>query len=235
MNTAEFRFHPSLDFFLHPVRQGTPFTLTFRDSPAVKHLIEALGVPHVEVGIVLADRQPVKLSHRVQPGEHIEVHPAPDEFPDEACFLLDSHLGRLAAYLRMLGFDSLYRNDYDDEEMIALLREDPRILLTRDRRLLMRKAVQRGFCLRSLEPREQLREVVRRYALAGRAEPFRRCLRCNTRLQPVSKADILERLEPLTRLYYDEFRLCPACGRVYWQGSHYQRMTNFINQVGGGG
>jgi len=131
----------------------------------------------------------------------------------------------------MLGFDCLYRNDYDDAELAELVQREKRILLSRDRRLLMRKVVQYGYCLRSLEPPEQLTEVVRRFDLADKIRPFHRCLRCNGALQPVSKETVLDRLEPLTKIHYDEFSLCPACDQVYWKGSHVERMEKLIESV----
>ena len=128
----------------------------------------------------------------------------------------------------MLGFDTLYRNDYQDPELAAVAHQEERILLTRDRRLLMRREVDYGCCLRSLDSREQLGEVVRRYALAQSARPFRRCLRCNHELEAVDKAAIIERLQPLTRRYFEEFARCPACDQVYWKGSHYERMLELV-------
>jgi uncharacterized protein with PIN domain len=145
--------------------------------------------------------------------------------------LLDNHLGRLAAYLRMLGFDCLYHNDYSDEELAEILQHEERILLTRDRRLLMRNVVSHGYCPRSLDSLEQLTEVIQRFELAKRIQPFHRCLRCNHPLEPVSKEAVLDRLEPLTRLYFDEFQICPDCKQIYWKGSHYERMERLIEQI----
>ena len=131
----------------------------------------------------------------------------------------------------MLGFDCLYQNDYDDLQMADTTHRDGRILLTRDRRLLMRKIVLHGYCPRSLDPLEQLVEVIRRFELTARLQPFHRCLRCNHPLEPVGKDVILDRLEPLTKQYFDEFHLCPACGQIYWKGSHYERMQRLIEQI----
>jgi uncharacterized protein len=130
----------------------------------------------------------------------------------------------------MLGFDCLYQNDISDEELAALTQQQGRILLSRDRRLLMRKGISSGYCPRSLEPTEQLLEVIERFDLVKRIVPFHRCLRCNHPLEPVAKEDILDRLEPLTRQYFDEFQVCPACGRIYWKGSHYEQMRQLIEQ-----
>jgi len=130
----------------------------------------------------------------------------------------------------MLGFDCLYQNDYNDPDMADIVQCEERILLTRDRRLLMRKIIRYGYCLRSLDPLEQLTEVIQRFELTGRIQPFHRCLRCNHPLEPVDKEFIISRLEPLTKKHFDEFHLCPACGQIYWKGSHYERMQRLIGR-----
>jgi uncharacterized protein len=226
MRTALFIFLGDLALFLPQHR--TQVQLTFDDHQSLKHLIESLGVPHVEVGEVRQAGQPILLSLCPQEGARLEVHPSPPGCPVEPRFLVDNHLGRLAAFLRMLGFDCLYQNDYQDDEMAALLADDPRILLSRDRRLLMRKVVQVGYCPRACEPHDQLCEVVRRFDLIDRIQPFHRCLRCNTPLVQVDKAAVLYRLEPLTRRYFDDFHLCPSCNQVYWKGSHYFKMEQLV-------
>ncbi|HLE15399.1 MAG TPA: Mut7-C RNAse domain-containing protein [Anaerolineales bacterium] len=229
--------------FLPTSKRSGQLALSFRDRPAVKHLLEAHGVPHTEVGQLRAGGERIDFSYLPQDGDLIEVFPASpglDELSGlhrdgrltiEPRFLLDNHLGRLAALLRMLGFDCLYRNDYQDEYLAQIAASGERILLSRDRRLLMRKIVRYGYCLRSLAPGEQITEVLERFALAEHIHPFHRCLRCNTPLQAVEKSEILEKLKPLTQLYYDEFHRCPACGQVYWKGSHYERMVARLEQL----
>jgi len=231
MSMAYFDFHPELHCFLPRDKRNVTLALAFKGRQSLKHLIESLGVPHTEVGQVTVNGQARGLDSVPHNGDRIEVRAAAPGCPIEPRFLLDSHLGRLAAYLRMLGFDCLYRNDYDDAELAELVQREKRILLSRDRRLLMRKVVQYGYCLRSLEPPEQLTEVVRRFDLADKIRPFHRCLRCNGALQPVSKETVLDRLEPLTKIHYDEFSLCPACDQVYWKGSHVERMEKLIESV----
>ena len=108
---------------------------------------------------------------------------------------------------------------------------EERILLTRDRRLLMRKVILHGYCLRSLNSLEQLTEVIHRFDLMNKIQPFHRCLRCNHLLEAVDKDTILHRLEPLTKLYFDKFHICPACRQIYWKGSHYEQMQNLIKQI----
>jgi len=158
----------------------------------------------------------------------LRLRPAPLREP---CFILDGHLGRLAAYLRMLGFDALYRNDYDDEVLAETSADQGRILLTRDRGLLKRSLVTRGFCLRSKDPRQQLLDVVRRFDLQACFAPFTRCISCNGILMPVDKAEIVEQLEAGTRKYFDDFSHCHDCGKIYWKGSHHDRMLSLLSWI----
>jgi len=236
MNQATFHFLGSLNDFMPERQKGTEFPCSFNSGQSVKHLIESLGVPHIEVGRILANGMDVDFSYQACEGDRITIHPlSADDTQltsiEEALFVLDNHLGRLAGYLRMLGFDALYRNDLQDAELAEIAEAQGRILLTRDRRLLMRKQVQRGYCVRDKTPRRQAVEVVVRFGLAGCVVPFLRCIRCNGLLQPVSKQAVLERLEPLTKQYFEEFRICPDCEQIYWQGSHYERMADFIEHI----
>jgi uncharacterized protein len=231
---AYFCFYSDLQDFLPPtLRQGS-FFHTFEFGQTLKHLIESLGVPHTEVGPLLASGQPVGFDYQVQDGDEIAVHPASADAnppPDPVRFVLDNHLGRLAAYLRMLGFDSIYRNDFDDEELARISSKEDRILLTRDRRLLMRRSVRYGYCLRSMDSQVQAEEVLNRFNLFKHVLPFQRCLRCNAPLEPIHKDSIIEKLEPLTRQYFDEFHRCQGCQQIYWKGSHFERMQNMIIQI----
>jgi uncharacterized protein with PIN domain/sulfur carrier protein ThiS len=228
---TSFVFDESLLFFLPPGRRAAPLTLAHRERQSIKHLVESLGVPHTEVGEVRVNGRIARLEEIAENGDRIEVQAAAPGCPIEPRFLLDSHLGRLAAHLRMCGFDCLYANDYEDSRLAEIMAADERILLSRDRRLLMRKVVRHGYCLRSLDPQEQLREVIRRFDLLDRIVPFRRCLRCNALLEPVAKSAILERLEPKTKKYFDEFAICRACDQVYWKGSHWERMQVLIDSL----
>jgi hypothetical protein len=194
-------------------------------------MVESLGIPHTEVGPVSVNGQASDLGRIVCDADRIAVEAVVPGCPVEARFVLDGHLGRLAAYLRMLGFDSSYRNNYDDDELEQSVVQETRVLLTRDRHLLMRKTIPWGYCPRSLEPQEQLVEVLKRFELADSVHLFRRCLRCNTPLLAVSKQAVLDRLQPLTRKYFDEFHLCPACDQIYWKGSHYAHMLELVQKL----
>lgn len=234
MSQVFFYFHDSLNDFLPRQRRAAWIPVQYQGRQSAKHLAEAMGVPHPEIGRIEVGGSQAELGYLVQDGDHLSI------FPYSACsrpgetsprFILDLHLGKLAIYLRIMGFDTLYRNDYDDPQLAELAAQTNRILLTRDRRLLMRKVIQEGYCVRSLEPQEQAREVLRRYGLVKDIRPFQRCLRCNHPLQSIPKSDVLQRLEPLTRQYYDEFHICPACNHIYWKGSHFDHMQVFLDQL----
>jgi len=243
MSQARFRFFGELNDFLAHDRKERSFTYEFDGKPSVKNMIEALGVPHPEVYAIQVNDRFVDFSYHGQQGDEIKVYPISykqkipqmaalqEKVEDEPRFVLDLHLGRLAAYLRMMGFDVLYRNNFEDPELARIASEQERILLTRDRRLLMRNSISQGYCLRSLDPERQLVEVLERYDLSDQVEPFRRCLRCNTPLVPVSKEKIVDRLEPLTKRYFNEFHICPNCKQIYWKGSHFQRMQRLIDRL----
>ena len=228
---ATFTFIGELNDFLPQHFKNTAFSLEFAPHQSVKHLIESLGVPHTEFGRLLVNGQVADSSNRLVEGAQVTVYPADSALEGEPCFLLDNHLGQLATYLRMLGFDSLYRKDYQDEELASVAVQEERVLLTRDRRLLMRKVIRHGYCIHQSDPRRQAVEVLKRFRLQGQVRPFQRCLRCNSPLQQVNKQEILDRLEPLTKLYYDDFSICPSCKQIYWKGSHVEHMLEMIETM----
>jgi uncharacterized protein with PIN domain len=243
MKQAFFRFYAELNDFLPIPQRQTPFHHAFEGRVSIKDMIESLGVPHTEVDLILVGGQPVDFDYLVQDGDRISVYPVFESLdvssltrlrPEplrEPRFVLDTHLGKLAHYLRLLGFDTWYDNGYEDDELARISSQEKRILLTRDRGLLKRSVVTHGYCVRGTNPRRQLVEVLRRFDLFEAVQPFRRCIRCNGLLEPVSKEAILHRLPPKTREYYDEFRRCQACDQIYWKGSHFQRMQQFVERV----
>lgn len=243
MKRASFRFYAELNDLLPTDKRHITFTHFFEHPSSVKDTIESLGVPHTEVDLILVNGESVDFSYLVQDGDHISIYPVFESIDitplvrvraqplREPRFVLDTHLGRLARYLRMLGFDTLYRNDYDDEELARIASQAHRILLTRDPGLLKRSMVTHGYWIRENDPHRQAREVLQRFDLLGALAPFTRCLQCNAPLQPVSKQAILDRLPPMTQKVYTEFHRCPACERIYWKGSHYRRMQQWIEQL----
>ena len=240
LKKAVFRIYGDLNLLVETVKPSREVTVTFRGRQTTKHLIESLGVPHTEIGLILAGGEAVDFGYIPCGGERLAVFPYFERFDflplenyqppfsGKPRFALDGHLGRLAAYLRMLGFDAIYRNHIDDEELAKMAARENRILLTRDRGLLKRKEITLGCCLLSLEPRQQLVQVARRYGLRDYMEPFTRCMACNGPLLPAPKAEIFPWLEPKTRKYFNDFKRCAECGKVYWAGSHHKRMLELI-------
>ncbi|MHC2992282.1 hypothetical protein OB13_12020 [Pontibacter sp. HJ8] len=236
-HTAAFRFEGSLNDFLRPARKSTRITYLFSGTPAVKDAIEALGIPHPEVQDVVVNGEPAHLTYRLQDGDEVQVYPwdgKEDELLKgiaERKFVLDVHLGTLARSLRMLGFDTLYDNHVHDKQLVELAQSEQRIVLTRDVDLLKNKAIPVGYWLRSQQTGEQLQEVIRRFHLVDHIKPFTRCMICNGRIAAVEKQTVLHRLPPKTQLYFDEFYRCSSCRRVYWKGSHYERMQELIRKL----
>jgi uncharacterized protein with PIN domain/sulfur carrier protein ThiS len=240
---VEARFYAELNDFLAPERRGRPITLDVAAGTTVKDLVESLGAPHTEVDVILVNGESVGFGHQVADGDRVSVYPVFEAFDvsplvrlrpgplREPRFVLDVHLGRLARALRLLGFDALWRNDTTDEELAGISVEQNRILLTRDRGVLKRAAVTRGYFVRATDRRRQVVEVLERFDLFGAIAPFARCLECNGVLEAVAKEEIEHRLPPRTRRDYHDFRRCPDCGRVYWQGSHYDRLAALVEDV----
>ncbi len=251
MIQAYFHFYGYLNDFLASEQRDSWLQVTFSEHQSVKHLVETMHIPHTEIGLVVVNKLATSSSKLLHDGDWVSIYPPGydlqggifstendleqqglKEYKElKTFFILDNHLGKLAVYLRMLGFDSWYRNDYQDQELACLTEQTGRILLTRDRGLLMRKQVRHGYCIRSLDPKMQLSEVLVRFDLLDEIHPFIRCLRCNYPLEPVPKAEVEHRLLPLTRKYYQEFFICRNCDQIYWQGSHFDRMADFIDQL----
>jgi hypothetical protein len=256
MPTATVRFHGSLNDFLPAARRDLAIPYGFEGGPALKDAIEALGVPHTEVDSIVANGRSAGFGYRLAPDDRIEVfgldrtaEPADGLAAEPAAepaapglipaapipprFVLDGHLGRLARYLRMLGFDTRYDNRAADDELARLSADENRILLTRDRGLLKRSVVRLGYLIRDDDPRRQIGVVAERYALAPVAAPFSRCVRCNGLLEQVARSAVAERLagEPRTLRYFDTFGRCVECGAIYWQGSHFERMSRLVREV----
>jgi uncharacterized protein with PIN domain/sulfur carrier protein ThiS len=222
---------------------GDPVTVPVRESRSVKDAVESVGIPHTEVGAVAVDDEPVDWGHRLVGGERVEVHPVegvPPGWPvpvaarppEPRRFVVDVHLGTLARRLRLLGFDTWWRNDADDPDLARRGRDEHRILATRDRQLLMRREVRHGVLVRSQDPDLQVVQVVARYGLASRARPRSRCVRCNGRLVPAEPAEVMPALEPGTRAAApDRFARCRACGQVYWPGAHDDALERLVRRA----
>lgn len=242
MGKAEFRFYAELNDFLPADLRGRSFIYEFSGQPTVKDAVEALGVPHVEVELILANGESVGFEYRLQDGDRIAVYPVFESLDirellrirreplRQVAFACDAHLGKLARLLRLLGFDTVHHNGISDAELVALSRAG-RILLTRDRQLLKHGGVTHGYWVRSTAPLAQAQEVIRRFDLRGRIAPFTRCLACNGLLQPFSKEEALPLVPPRVREWCEEFLRCSSCGQIFWPGTHYPKLQLWISRI----
>lgn len=242
-NRAHICFHAELNDHVPPEQRHVPIGKSFFVPVSVKDLIESCGVLHTEVECISVNNEAVGFDYLVRNEDQIAVHPisqaaeisptfmlrSPVQRPLR--FVLDVHLGKLTAYLRMLGFNVFYRNCLGDAELANISAKEQRVLLTRDRGLLKHSQVVYGYWLRGTDSRQQTAEVLRRFGLIIDIRPFTRCMACNGILQEVAK----ERVQPLLPARvaegYNDFRQCPQCGRVYWKGTHHQRMEHWIGEL----
>lgn len=243
MPRVTFRFYRELNDFLPPQLRQQPFSRDYLLPGSVKDAIENIGVPHTEVDLVLVNGESVDFAYQLAEGDFISVYPmfeAMDISPlnrlrpaplRQPRFVLDCHLGKLARYLRMLGFDSLFWTQCDDDTLLQISVQQQRILLTRDLGLLKRRQLERGYFVRATNPRAQLAEVVQRLQLENSFRPFTRCMACNGLVEPIEREKVLDLLPANTRRYFTEFFQCGSCHRVYWKGSHYERMQELVQQL----
>ncbi|WP_144143609.1 Mut7-C RNAse domain-containing protein [Paraburkholderia sp. BCC1884] len=243
MVTATFRFYEELnDFLARPLRRRT-FSCACARGATAKHMIEALGVPHTEVELILVNGESVGFNHPLSDGDRLAVYPKFEALDIQPLlrvrerplrvmrFIADAHLGGLAPLLRLAGFDTLYDNHYPDADIEALAAAEQRIVLTRDRELLKRRSITHGCYVRTLRPREQLREVFARLDLAGSAQPFRLCLMCNAPLRRIAKEEVGRRAPDGVLERHAQFVTCDVCRRVFWEGTHWQKMRALMDSM----
>jgi uncharacterized protein with PIN domain len=235
-----FRFYEELNDFLPGNKQKKSFHYKFNGKPTVKDAIEACGIPHPEIDLIVVNGNSVGFDYHLKDGDRISVYPVfeslditplirlRDKPLRKIKFIVDVNLGKLSKSLRMLGFDVLYENTYDDHTIVRISSEDRRIILTRDQNLLKHRSVTHGYWLRSPDPDRQLPEVLHRFDLLSQISPFTRCMTCNGNLKAVKKEDISDLITLKTARYYSEFYQCEHCHKIYWPGSHYQKMKRKI-------
>jgi len=227
---------PALQLFLRPTRRREEQHLPADGTSTAGHLLASIGVPRTEVGSLRLGSTHVPLAYRPRSGDRLAVIPLewPQAAPtDPPRFLLDVHLGTLARRLRLLGVDAAYSPDAEDPDLVDASLAERRVLLTRDRGLLHRRALLWGAHVRSDQPDEQASEVLERFAVPVR--PWTRCLACNGLLAEVAKADVEDLLEPGTRRTQERFVRCTSCGKVYWRGAHEDRLRALVDRLSAGG
>ncbi|MCH7515990.1 MAG: Mut7-C ubiquitin/RNAse domain-containing protein [Bacteroidetes bacterium] len=243
MHKIYFRFYEEINDFLPKEKRKVRFTHNYTDRASVKDVIESLGVPHTEVDLILVNGKSVGFDYLINDDDDISVYPVFESLDitdvqqlrpkplREPKFIADVHLGKLARYLRMMGFDVIYKNNYKDDEIVTLSLIETRAILTRDRGILKRSEVTHGYWIRSTKVKEQVIEVLKRFDLRNIIEEFSRCIDCNTMLKSISKSEIIDELPPKVSKSQTDFSRCPACKKNYWKGTHHQKMLSFIQSV----
>jgi len=241
--TAQFRFYAELNDFLPGKKRQKPFPYKFMGKPSIKDVIEGIGVPHPEVDLVVVNGESVDFNYHLHNRDKVSVYPVFESFDispvvrlrpkpqRDTRFVLDTHLGKLARLLRMLGFDSLYRTDFEDSEIVDIAAEERRVILTRDVELLKANAVTHGYWVRAISPNEQVREILERFDLYSQVRPFRRCMVCNASIAAVGKESVLDALPFRVKQMHKEFFRCAGCQKVYWKGTHYHDMMTQIQRL----
>ncbi|MBL4706255.1 MAG: Mut7-C ubiquitin/RNAse domain-containing protein [Flavobacteriales bacterium] len=240
---AFFRFYEELNDFLVDEQYKTTFAYEFIGNPSIKDTIQAIGVPHTEIDLILVGGESVGFDYQLHAGDDVSVYPVFESFDitrlvnlrieplRKTKFVVDVNLGKLAKKLRLLGFDSLFRNDFLDKEIIELSLQEKRIILTRDTGILKYSAVTHGYWIRNKDPKEQIKEVIKRFQLEHNFRPLSRCSLCNGLLHQVEKRLLQDRLPVDTLLYFNLFMECKACRKLYWRGSHYDRICEWIKGI----
>lgn len=243
LKNITFRCYAELNDFLPLEHRQRQFVQALKTPVTLGEALESLQLPLAEVDLVLVNGSPESLDHRLYENDYISVYPTfetldisrlkVDQKPALRLtrFILDAHLGKLAKYLRMLGFDTLYRNDYGDKEIINIAVNEKRIILTRDKLLLQSSRVTHGYYVRSTEKHKQLKEVVRKFDLYSQFRSFSRCMTCNAELILRNKEGVVHLVEEGILQLYNNFYFCPACRKVYWKGSHFKRMEGYIRDL----
>lgn len=242
MPESYFRFYASLNDFLPRKHRFVRFPYKYQEHQTIKHIIESIGVPHPEVDLILINGEPASFEKMVPDHSHVSVYPHFSSLDISSLngnenrgkisgFICDGHLGKLATYLRLLGIDVWYENNAPDELLAEIAHRTGKVLITRDRGLLKRNIVREGYCVREKEPAMQLAEILNLYHHRLEIHPFSRCPRCNTILKDIEKEKIIDRLELKTKLYYNHFKICSHCNKIYWRGSHYEHMLELLNFV----
>ncbi len=243
MKTAYLRFYEELNNFLPKEKKKIRFTHQFNNNPTVKDMIESFDIPHTQVDLILVNDKSVDFSYIVQDGDNISVYPVfeslnikniskvREEPLREIKFLVDFHLGKLARYLRMLGFDTLYQNKYNPSKIIKISKSEKRIIISKSRQLLKIKDITHGYCLTESNPEKQLKKVLYRFDLYANINPFSRCIICNTKLKPVNKETVIDKIPEKVKELHQEFATCQNCKKIYWKGTHYENMIKFIDRL----
>lgn len=243
MKTANFRFYEELNDFLPPPKRKKKFELNFSGFQSIKDIIESQRVPHTEIDLIIVNGKSVGFDYKLKEGDDVAVYPVFESFDVSSLqrlrakplrkpkFVLDVHLGTLARYMRMFGFDAKYQNDFSDEQIIEISLKEKRTILTRDLGILKRSIVTHGYWVRNTKPVKQIEEIIGRFDLRNEIKEFSRCIECNTILKPIEKDKVIDKIPAKVKSRMNEFYICTGCNKIYWKGDHYTKMRLLVDGI----
>jgi hypothetical protein len=243
MKTAFIRFYEELNDFLLLSKRKKRFELEFFGSPTIKDIIESQGVPHTEIDLIIVNGKSVRFNHKLRNEDDVSVYPVFESLDisniqrlrskplRKPKFVLDVHLGTLARYMRMFGFDTKYQNDYSDKQIIEISLNEKRTILTRDLGIFKHSRVSHGYWVRNTKPIKQIEEIFERFDLKNEINEFSRCITCNSILRSIKKEKVINKIPPKVKNYQPEFYYCGECNKVYWKGDHYTKMKLLIENI----
>ena len=243
MSVAIFHFYEELNDFLSPQRRKVDFQVGFKGRESVKDMIEALGVPHTEVDLILVNGESVDFRYIINEGDRISVYPVFESLDisgvtrlrkiplRESRFIADINIRDIVKYMRALGLDVVYDASLSPRDIIRISRGEKRTILTKSRKLLKFKDVTHGIFIRPGTTVEQIKGVIDFLSLREVMVPFSRCLQCNHALVKVTKESVSDRIPPKTREFCDEYSYCRACDKIYWKGTHFIKIKQVIEEI----
>jgi uncharacterized protein len=246
MINVTFKFQGNLKDHLPLTKRVGSYSTVVTPRSSVKDAIQSQHVPRVEIDYLKVNGKVAPFTILLHENDEIEVWPKNNfengdrlipPYSNPISFLLDVHLGRLAGYMRLCGFDTAYFNiDISDTELVKQATLENRILLSCDRFLMMRNNLKWGYVVRSRDPKKQLIEVLKYFDLKDKSEPFIRCMSCNGELikakigtiENKAPPRVLKRFEDHAHLYTE----CDSCGKLFWPGDHYTKMVVLLEEWG---
>jgi len=240
---ANFRFYEELNDFLPRSKRKKDQVYRFWGRPSVKDAIEALGIPHPEVEIIIVDNRSVGFNYRLKNNDRVAVYPVFESLdispllrlrPEplrKIKFSVDGNLEKLARRLRLLGFDSCGASGITKDELIKKALSEKRIILTTDKNILKQKVVTHGYYIREKTIEKQVKEILRRFDLGDQVKPFTRCMVCNGILDEINKQIIKSMLPENVHKHCERFKQCTKCKKIYWEGTHYIKMQHQIDKL----
>jgi uncharacterized protein with PIN domain len=244
MPKATFRFYEELNDFLPTHRRKTYFEASIEGKRSIKDMIEALGIPHTQIDLILVNGESVTFNYTVQDGDRVSVYPVFESLNitkitrlrktplRRTKFIADINLGHIVKYMRIIGFDTYYDPLLSPHEIIEISKREDRIILTQSRKLLKFKAVTHGILIRPGTPTNQVKQIIDTLDIKDSIKLFSRCLRCNILLKNVPKDKVLDRIPPKAKKNCDQYVECQSCDKIYWKGgTHFIHTKKAVRQL----